>query len=38
MDQSVIIVVVMGTLLFLGFPIWLTLHARRKGSPAEDRE
>ena len=38
MDQSAIIVVVIGTLLFLVFPVWLTLHARRTGAPSEQGE
>ena len=38
MDQSAIIVVVLGTLLFLGFPIWLTLRARQNGIPPEEGE
>ncbi|HKP70489.1 MAG TPA: hypothetical protein VJV05_14470 [Pyrinomonadaceae bacterium] len=30
MEPSALIVVALGTLLFIGFPVWMALYSRRK--------
>ena len=36
MEMSAVVVVVLGTLLFIGFPVWLTLNSRQKPSPSKE--
>ena len=37
MDSSAVIIVVLGTLLFIGFPVWMALYSRRKSAVARAR-
>ena len=38
MDNSAIIVVVVGTLLFFGFAAWMAIYSRRNNIAGDDQE
>jgi hypothetical protein len=38
MDTSALIVVILGTLLFFGFALWMAIYSRRKEVAGEQNE
>lgn len=38
MDLSALIVVIVGTLLFFGFALWMAFYSRRKAAASEQNE